>query len=86
MVVCVCTGLGECLTVPCVLVAGGDVVCGVIVIADCKMECIGTRATLLVEIIEGVNARGGVSVVVPSVGVAGILEEALVGAVVDCQI
>ena len=52
MVVGVCTGLGECLAVPRVQVAGGDVVCGVIVIADCKMECIGTRATLLVEIIE----------------------------------
>ena len=86
MVVGVCSGLGECLAVPCVLVAGGDVVCGVIVIADCKMECIGTRATLLVEIIEGVNARGGVSVVVPSVGVAGILGERLVCALVDCQI
>ena len=54
MVVCVCTGLGECLTVPCVLVAGGDVVCGVVVIADCKMECIGTGATILVGIVEGV--------------------------------
>ena len=86
MVVGICSGLSVCLAVPDVLVAGGNVVCGVIVIADCKMECIGTRATLLVEIIEGVNARGGVSVVVPSVGVAGILEEALVGAVVDCQI
>ena len=74
------------MTVPSVLVAGFDIVSSVAVIADCKMECIGTRATLLVEIIEGVNARGGVSVVVPSVGVAGILEEALVGAVVDCQI
>ena len=86
MVVGVCTGLGECLAVPGVLVAGGDVVCGVIVIADCKMECIGTRATLLVEIIEGVNARGGVSVVVPSVGVAGILEKNLVCAVVDGKV
>ena len=65
MVVGVCSGLGECLAVPCVLVAGGDVVCGVIVIADCKMECIGTRATLLVEIIEGVNARGVIFVLMP---------------------
>ena len=86
MVVGVCSGLGECLAVPCVLVAGGDVVCGVIVIADCKMECIGTRATLLVEIIEGVNARGSVIVVVPSVGVAGILVERMVCAVVEGKV
>ena len=86
MVVVISSGLGECLAVPCVLVAGGDVVCGVIVIADCKMECIGTRATLLVEIIEGVNARGGVSVVVPSVGVAGILVERLMCTVVEGKV
>ena len=41
---------------------------------------------MLVEIIDGVNARGGVSVVVPSVGVAGILKEALVCTVVDCKV
>ena len=75
MVVGVCSGLSVCLAVPSVQIAGGDVVSGVIVIADCKMECIGTRATLLVEIIEGVNARGSVIVVVPSVGVASILCE-----------
>ena len=56
MVVGVCSGLGVCLAVPGVLVAGGNVVCGVVVIANCKMECIGTRATLLVDIIEGVCA------------------------------
>ena len=54
MVVGVCAGLSVCLAVPSVLVAGSDVVSGVVVIADCKMECIGTRATLLVDIIEGV--------------------------------
>ncbi len=54
VVVGVCTGLGECLTVPCVLVAGGDVECGVVVITDCKMECIGTGATILVGIVEGI--------------------------------
>ena len=86
VVVSIRAGLSVCLAVPRVLVAGGDIVSGVIVIADCKMECIGTRATLLVEIIEGVNTRGGVIVVVPNVGVAGILEEALVCAVVDSQI
>ena len=86
MVVGISSGLGECLAVPSVLVADSDVVSGVVVIADCKMECIGTRATLLVEIIEGVNARGGVSVVVPSVGVAGILEKNLVCAVVDGKV
>ena len=86
MVVGIRTGLGECLAVPDVLVAGSDVVSGVVVIADCKMECIGTRATLLVEIIEGVNARGSVIVVVPSVGVAGILVERLVCAVVDSEV
>ena len=67
MVVVISSGLGECLAVPCVLVAGGDVECGVIVIADCKMECIGTGATMLVGIVEGVNAGGGVRVVVPVV-------------------
>ena len=65
MVVGVCTGLGECLAVPDVLVAGSDVVSGVVVITDCKMESIGTGATMLVGIVEGVNAGGGVRVVVP---------------------
>ena len=67
MVVGVCTGLGECLVVPSVQVAGGDIVSGVIVIADSEVECVSAGATLLVEIIEGVNARGGVSVVIPVV-------------------
>ena len=67
MVVGVCTGLGECLAVPSVLVAGSDVVSGVVVITDCKMESIGTGATMLVGIVEGVNAGGGVRVVVPVV-------------------
>ena len=86
MVVGIRTGLGECLAVPCVLVAGGDVVNGVVVIADREVECIGAGATILVGIVEGVCTRGSVSVVVPSVGVAGILVERLVSAVVDCQI
>ncbi len=86
MVVCVCAGLSVCLAVPCVLVAGGDIVSRVIVIADCKMECIGTWATLLVEIVKGVVSSGGVSVVMPCIGIAGILEEALVGAVVDGEV
>ena len=55
------------MTVPSVLVAGCDIVSGVAVIADCKMESIGTGATLLVGVIESVDARGGISVVVPSV-------------------
>ena len=59
--------MGECLTVPSVLVAGCDIVSGVAVIADCKMESIGTGATLLVGVIEVVGARGSVSVVVPSI-------------------
>ena len=86
MVVGVCSGLRVCLAVPDVLVAGGNVVCGVVVIANCKMECIGTRATLLVDIVEGVGARGVVIVVMPCIGIAGILEEALVGAVVDGEV
>ena len=65
MVVGVCAGLSECLAVPSVLVAGGDVVSGVVVIADCKMECIGTRATLLVGVIEGVGAGGVIIVLMP---------------------
>jgi len=69
------TGLGECLAVPDVLVAGSDVVSGVVVITDCKMESIGTGATMLVGVIEGVGAGGSVSVVVPRERVAGILVE-----------
>ena len=61
-------------------------VSGVIVIADCKMESIGTGAVFFISIVEGVDARGGVSVVVPSVGVAGILEDTLVCAVVNSQV
>ena len=86
MVVGVCAGLSVCLAVPCVLVAGGDVVCGVIVIADCKMECVGTGASLLVGVVESVNARGGVRVVVPGVGVTGILVERLACSVVDSEV
>ena len=86
MVVGISSGLSVCLAVPSVLVAGSDVESGVVVIADCKMECIGTGATILVGIVEGVCTRGSVSVVVPSVGIAGILEDALMGAVVDGKV
>ena len=86
VVVGVCSRLGECLAVPCVLVAGGDVVCSVVVIANREMECIGTGATLFVGIVEGVCTRGSVIVVVPSVGIAGILVERLVCAVVDGKV
>ena len=55
------------MTVPSVLVAGCDIVSGVAVIADCKMESIGTGATLLVGIIEGVCTGSVVIVVVPVV-------------------
>ena len=86
MVVGICSRLGECLIVPDVQVAGGDVVSGVIVIANREVERISGGATLLVEVVEGVNAGGSVSVVVPSVGVAGILVERLVCAMIDSQI
>ena len=56
MVVGVCAGLGECLAVPSVLVAGGDVECGVVMITDCKMESVSTGATLLVGVIEIVGS------------------------------
>ena len=59
---------------------------GVVVIADCKMERVGTGTPLLVGVVECVDARGSVSVVVPSVGVAGILIERLVCTMVDSQI
>ena len=65
MVVGVCSGLGECLAVPCVLVAGGDIVGCIAVITDCKMESIGTGATLFVGVIEGVDARGVIFVLMP---------------------
>ena len=67
MVVGISSGLSVCLAVPSVLVAGSDVVSGVVVITDCKMESIGTGATMLVGVIEGVGAGSSVSVVVPSV-------------------
>ena len=67
MVVGISSGLSVCLAVPDVQVAGIDVVSGVVVIADREVECIGTRATLLVEIIEGVNARGVKKVLMPVV-------------------
>ena len=86
MVVGISSGLSVCLAVPSVLVAGSDVVSGVVVITDCKMESIGTGATILVGIVEGVGARGVVIVVMPCIGIAGILEEALVGAVVDGEV
>ena len=78
MVVGVCSRLGECLAVPDVHVAGGDIVSGVVMIADCKMERVGTGATLLVKIVKGVVAGGGVRIVVPSVEVAGFMVERLV--------
>ena len=86
MVIGISSGLGECLAVPYVLVAGSDVVSGVVVIADCKMKCIGTGAVFFISIFESVDAGGGVRVVVPSVGVAGILEKNLVCAVVDGKV
>ena len=86
MVVGISSGLGECLAVPDVLAAGSDVVSGVVVITDCKMESIGTGATLFVGIVEGVCTRGSVIVVVPSVGIAGILVERLVCTVVDSKV
>ena len=86
MVVGICSGLSVCLAVPDVLVAGGNVVCGVVVIADCEVESIGTGATLFVGIVEGVCTRGSVIVVVPSVGIAGILVERLVCTVVDSKV
>ena len=54
MVVGIRTGLGECLAVPDVLVAGSDVVSGVVVIADREVERVGAGATILVGIVEGV--------------------------------
>ena len=86
MVVGISSGLSVCLAVPSVLVAGSDVVSGVVVIADREVECIGAGATILVGIVEGVGARGVVIVVMPCIGIAGILEEALVGAVVDGEV
>ena len=86
MVVCICSRLGECLAVPCVLVAGGDIVGCIAVITDCKMESVCAGATLLVGVIECVNVGGGVSVVVPSVGIAGILKETLVCTVIDGKV
>ena len=86
MVVGIRTGLSVCLAVPSVLVAGSDVVSGVVVIADCKMECVSAGATILVGIVEGVCAGGVVIVVVPSVCVAGILVERLVCTVADSQV
>ena len=56
VVVGVCAGLSVCLAVPCVLVAGGDIECGVIVITDRKVERVSAGATLLVGIVEGVCA------------------------------
>ena len=67
MVVGISSRLSVSLAVPSVLVAGSDVVSGVVVITDCKMESIGTGATMLVGVIEGVGAGSSVSVVVPSV-------------------
>ena len=86
MVVGVCSGLSVCLAVPSVLVAGSDVVSGVVVIADREVECVCAGATLLVGVIEGVGASGSVRVVGSSIGVAGILEESLVSAEVDSQV
>ena len=76
MVVGIRTGLSVCLAVPSILVASSDVVSGVVVITDCEMECVSAGATL----------RGVVIVVVPSVGVTGILKDVLVCAVVDSEV
>ena len=75
MVVGISSGLSVCLAVPSVLVAGGNVECGVVVITDCKMERIDTGAIFFISIVESVDARRVVIVVVPSVGVASILCE-----------
>ena len=67
MVIGVCTGSGECLTVPSILVASSDVVSRVAVIIDCKMECVSAGATILVGIVEGIDTRRVVIVVMPVV-------------------
>ena len=86
MVVGISSGLSVCLAVPSVLVAGSDVVSGVVVITDCKMESIGTGATLFVGIVEGVCTRGVVGVVMPCIGIASILIERLVCTVIDSKV
>ena len=73
MVVGISSGLSVCLAVPSVLVAGGDIVSGVIVIADCKMESIGTGAVFFIGIVESVGARRVVRGAMPSIAVAGLL-------------
>ena len=65
VVVSIRAGLSVCLAVPRVLVAGGDIVGCIAVITDCKMESIGTGATLFVGVIEGVDARGVIFVLMP---------------------
>ena len=67
MVVGISSGLSVCLAVPDVQVAGIDVVSGVVVITDCKMESIGTGATILVGVIECVGAGGVIIVLMPVV-------------------
>ena len=86
MVVGISSGLSVCLAVPSVLVASDDVVCGVVVITDCEVESISAGATILVGIVEGVGARGVVIVVMPCIGIAGILKDVLVCAVVDGKV
>ena len=67
VIVSIRAGLSVCLAVPRVLVAGGDIECGVIVITDREVERVGTGATMLGGVIECVCAGSSVSVVVPSV-------------------
>ena len=56
MVVGISSGLGECLAVPSVLVAGSDVESGVVVITNSEVESVSTGATLLVGVIEIVGS------------------------------
>ena len=86
MVVGISSGLSVCLAVPSVLVAGCDIVSGVIVITDREVKRVGSGATILVGIVEGVGARGVVIVVMPCIGIAGILKDVLVCAVVDGKV
>ena len=82
--VCACRCIG--LSVPGVLVTGGDGVCGVIVNVNVKVEGVGTWAAVSVGIVMSVHACRCICLPVPSVVVACILCVAVVGAVVDGQV
>ena len=84
MVVSVCPSCCICRAIPSILITGSHIVCGVMVLGDCEVQCISARAIIVVCINIGVGTTLVVAYVMPDVLLASILVIRVVGAIIDC--